>query len=93
MGHLGPRMSHPVSRKDVRSHNSGLAVRIAFSIFTMKGAKRDIEIILMVFLKKSYCIQSNLIILEQKWYGVLFTLTLFSGFFINFTQEKESRAI
>ena len=32
MGHLGPRMSHPVSRKDVRSHNSGSAVRIVFSI-------------------------------------------------------------
>ena len=27
-------------------------------------------------------IQSNLVILEQKWYGVLLTLNLFSGFFI-----------
>ena len=36
-------------------------------------------------------IQSNLVILEQKWYGVLLTLNLRSGFFINFIQQKESR--
>ena len=28
MGHLGPRMSHPVLRQDVRSHNSGSAAKI-----------------------------------------------------------------
>ena len=36
-------------------------------------------------------IQSNLVILEQKWYGVLLTLNLLSGFLINFTQQKGSR--
>ena len=34
-------------------------------------------------------IQSNLVILEQKWYGVLLTLNLLSGFLINFTQQKD----
>ena len=29
-------------------------------------------------------IWSNLVILEQKWYSVLITLDLLSGFFINF---------
>ena len=29
-----------------------------------------------------YLIQSNLVILEQKWYGVLLTLNLLSGLFI-----------
>ena len=52
MGHLGSRMSHPVSRQDVRSHNSGSAVRIVLQFCTMKGAKRDMGIILMVFLKE-----------------------------------------
>ena len=52
MGHLGPRMSHPVSRQDVRSHNSGSAVRIVLQFCTMKGAKSDMEIILIVFLKE-----------------------------------------
>ena len=31
-------------------------------------------------------IQCNWVILEQKWDGVLLTLNLLSGFFINFTQ-------
>ena len=31
-------------------------------------------------------IEGNLIILAQKWYGVLITLDLLSGFFINFAQ-------
>ena len=45
-------MSHPVSRQDVRSHNSGSAVRIVLQFCTMKGTKRDMEIILTVFLKE-----------------------------------------
>ena len=45
-------MSHPVSRQDVRSHNSGSAVRIVLQFCTMKGTKRDMEITLMVFLKE-----------------------------------------
>ena len=36
-------------------------------------------------------IHSNLVILQQKWYGVLLTLNLLSGFFINFTQQKVPR--
>ena len=36
-------------------------------------------------------IQINLVILEQKLCGVLLTLNLLSGFFINFTQQKVPR--
>ena len=44
MGHLGPRMARP--------DNSGSAARIVLHFFTMKEGKRDMEIILIVFLKK-----------------------------------------
>ena len=40
--------------KMARSQNSGSALKIALQFCTMKEAKRDMEIILMVFLKKSY---------------------------------------
>ena len=46
----------------------------------MKEAKRDMEIMLMVL--------SNLVVLAQKWYGVLRTLDVLSGFFIDFAQKK-----
>ena len=39
-------MAHP--------HNSESAVRIVSHYFTMKGAKRDMDIILMDFLKQRY---------------------------------------
>ena len=44
MGHLGPRKVYP--------HNSGSSVGIALQFYTMKRAKRGMEIILLVFLKK-----------------------------------------
>ena len=44
MGYLGPRMVHP--------HNSVSAVRIVLQFCTVKSAKRDKEIFLMVFLKE-----------------------------------------
>ena len=43
MGHLRPKMAYP--------HNSGSTVKIVLQCCTMKGAKRDMEIILIVFLK------------------------------------------
>ena len=46
MGQLRPKMVHP--------HNSGTTVRIVLQYCTMKGAKRDMEIILMVFLEKKF---------------------------------------
>ena len=46
MGHLRPKMVH--------LHNSGTTVRIVLQYCTMKGAKRDMEIILMVFLEKKF---------------------------------------
>ena len=44
MSHLGSKMVHP--------HNSGSAVRIVLQFHTMTGAKRDMEITLMIFLEK-----------------------------------------
>ena len=73
MGHLRPKMVH--------SHNSGSAVRIVLQCCTMKGAKQDMEIILMVFLKeKKKVIWGNLVILAQKW-CVLITSDLLQVFF------------
>ena len=46
MGHLRPKMARP--------QNTGSAVKIVLQCCTMKGEKRDMEIILMVFLKKIY---------------------------------------
>ena len=65
---------------------SGISSRLCFhcqDCFTILHnaplAKRDIEIILMAFLKKNL-IRGNLVILAQKWW-VLITLDLFSVFF------------
>ena len=44
MSHLRPKVERP--------HNSGSAARIVLQCCIMKGANRDIEVILMVFLKK-----------------------------------------
>ena len=46
MGHLGPKM--------VYSYNSRSAVRIVLQFCTMKGVKTDMEIVLIVVLRKSY---------------------------------------
>ena len=48
----------------------------------MKAAKRDME---FNGFSERNLIMGNLVILEQKWYGVDLTLNLLSGFFINFT--------
>ena len=58
----GPRMAHP--------HNSRSTVTIVLPFYTMKGVKRDMEIILMVFLKKDL-IQGSFVIFPQKWYVLL----------------------
>ena len=71
MGHLRPKMARP--------HNSESAIRIVLQYCTMKGAKRDMEIIIMVFLKRKI-IWGNLVIFVQKWF-VLITLDLFQVFF------------
>ena len=44
MDHLVTKRAHP--------HNSGSTVKIVLQFCTMKEAKRDIDIILTVFLKK-----------------------------------------
>ena len=49
----------------------------------MQGVKRDMGIILIVFLIE--ILFSILVILEQKWDDVLLNLNLLWGFFINFT--------
>ena len=56
----------------------------------MEGAERDMEIILMVFLKKkkkkSYL--DNLVILTQKWY-VRVTFYLLPGFFLILDTKRD----
>ena len=37
----------------------------------MKGAKRDMEIILIVFLEKKNIIRGSFVILVQKWYLII----------------------
>ena len=59
--------------------NSGSTVRIVLQCRTIKGAKRDMEIILMVFLKEKL-IWDNLVILAQKL-CILITLDLLQVFF------------
>ena len=70
MAQLRPKITCP--------HNSGSAVRIVLKYRKMKGAKRDMEIVLMVFLKK--IIWGNPVILAQKW-CVFLTLDLFQVVF------------
>ena len=44
------QMGHFDLARHILSHNSGSVVRIVLQFCTMKGAKRDIEITLMVFM-------------------------------------------
>ena len=78
MGHLGPRMSHPVSQLGIRCKD-------CFTILHNERDQGRHGNYINVFSERNL-IQSNLVILEQKWYGVLFTLNLLSDFFINFAQ-------
>ena len=70
-------MAHP--------HNSRSTVRIVLPFYIIKGATRDMDIILMVFLKKDI-IQGSFVFLAQKWYVLLPFLNLVSGIFFNFAQ-------
>ena len=54
----------------------------------MKGVKRDMPIILIVFLKEILLYSEQFGHFGTKMVCALFTLILLSGFFINFTQEK-----
>ena len=62
MDYLVTKRAHP--------HNSGSTVKIVLQFCTMKKAKRDIDIILTVFLKKNL-IQGSFVILAQNWYITL----------------------
>ena len=61
--------------KMARPHNSGSAVKDCFTILHNERAKRDMKIMLKVFLNLG-----NLVILAQKWY-VPITLDLLCLFF------------
>ena len=78
MGHLGPRMSHPASQL-------WICCKDCFTILHNENSQERHRNYINSFPKRDI-IQSNLVILEQKWYGVLLTLNLLSRFFINFTQ-------
>ena len=78
MGHLGSRMSHPASQFWIRRKD-------CFTILHNERVQERHGNYINGFSERSL-IQSNLVILEQKWDGVFLTLNLLSGFFINFTQ-------
>ena len=78
MGHLGPRMSHPASQL-------WICCKDCFTILHNESSQERHRNYINSFPKRDI-IRSNLVILEQKWYGVLLTLNLLSRFFINFTQ-------
>ena len=44
---LGQKMAHP--------HNSGLAIRIFFKFCRIKGANKQMKLMLMIFFKKKFC--------------------------------------
>ena len=56
-----------------------------------EGANRDMEVILMVFLKKKI-IWGNLVILAQKW-CVLITLNLLQVFFLILHNERAQEVL
>ena len=74
MGHLELRMSHSVSQHWIRCKD-------CFTILHNERGQERHGNYINGFSERNL-IQSNLVILEQKWYGVLLTLNLFSGFFI-----------
>ena len=65
---------------DLLPCNPGSAVRIVLQFCTMNVAKRDMGIILMVFLKE-ILFTAIWSFWNKKWYGVFLTLNLLSGFF------------
>ena len=74
MGHLGPRMSHTASQLWIRCED-------CFTILhNERGQERHVNYI-NSFSERNL-IQSNLVILEQKSYGILLTFNLLSGFFV-----------
>ena len=62
MGHWGTGMVH--------LYYSGSAVRIVLQFCTVKGTKRDMEIILLFFLQKDL-IHGIFVIFAQKWYVII----------------------
>ena len=76
MGHLEPRMSIPASQLWIRCKD-------CFTILHNETGQERHGNYINGFSERNL-IQSNLIILEQIWYGVLLTLNLLSGFIINF---------
>ena len=72
-------------------HNSGSAVRIILQFCTMKGAKRDMEIILMVFLKEILLYSQQFGHFGTKMVWCLFTLNLLSGFLLILLKKGTKR--
>ena len=81
MGHLGPRISHLASPFWIRCSN-------CFTILHNERGQGRHGNYINGFSERNL-FHSSLVILEQKWYGVLLTLNLLSGFFINFTQQRD----
>ena len=71
-------MSHPTSQIRILCND-------CFTILQIESGQEKHGNYINVFFERNL-IQSNLVILEQNRYGVLLTLNLHSGFFIDFTQ-------
>ena len=76
---------HKLAIKDTESHilcpNYGFAEEIVFHNGRGRGRHGNYTNDFSENL-----VHRNLVILEQKWFGILLTLNLLSSFFINFTQ-------
>ena len=73
MGYLGPREAHPTSQL-------WICCKDFLTILHNERGQRKHGNYFNVFSKRNL-IQNNLVILAQKWYGILMTLDLLSGFF------------
>ena len=79
MGYLGLRTTRPASQLWIRCKN-------CFAIWrNERDRERHVNYYINGFSERNL-IQGNLIILAQKWYFVLITLVLHSGFVINFAK-------
>ena len=77
LGHIGPKMVDP--------HNSGSVKKISFFQFCiMKGTKKCIKIIIMVFSEK-IMFGANPAFWTQEWH-ILIIVDPLRGFFLNFAK-------
>ena len=83
MGHLGPRMSHLASQLQI------LCNKCFTFLYNERGQERHGKYI--DGFSERNLVHSNLVILEQKWYGVLLALNLLSVFLLILHNKRDQR--